>query len=125
KEAPSRSRATRPRESPAATRRREALKTKRPTAAPQRRPRPRRRARRLLLPGSLRIAPPPGTGPDAQAPSVATHAEAACAACGVALEGPRLHSGDIVDVFRGHLRDAPATQVAVKLTRARWRGHPG
>src|SRR5690606_17991409 len=121
--APSRSRAARRTLAPEATRRRVLPQTKRPTAAPQRRPKPPRRAR-PLRPGSLRMTPAPGTAPDARAANDASHAEAACAACGVVLDA-RLHAGEIVDVFRGHLRGEPAAAVAVKLTRARWRGHPG
>jgi serine/threonine protein kinase len=69
------------------------------------------------------MPPRPGTAPDTRAID-AVHAEAACAACGVVLEAP-LRSGEIVDVYRGHLRETPPIAVAVKLTRARWRGHPG
>ena len=80
------------------------------------------------------MRPRPATAPDPTDAEGAAYAGAVCNACGVEL-GTRLHSGEVVDVYRGFARGAtgPAdseartapTPVAVKLTRERWRGHRG
>ncbi|HEX6993765.1 MAG TPA: protein kinase [Gammaproteobacteria bacterium] len=97
---------------------------------------------------------PRATAPDASPAAHAAHAAAVLAACGVE-PGTLLHSGEIVDVIRGFVgrprarfaglrsgdlgaeprsgdscasplrAEAAPLPVAVKLTRERWRGHPG
>lgn len=91
------------------------------------------------------MRPRPITAPDPPRAAHVAHAAAAFAACGVE-PGMLLHSGDVVDVIQGFVassstasgdpsspdsrraeRGASAAPlpVAVKLTRERWRGHPG
>ncbi len=84
---------------------------------------------------------PRGTAPDACHPAELAQAASACADCGVEPE-TLLHLGEVVAVYRGSRRHAHtvdtavaapawpaaaagATPVAVKVTRERWRGHPG
>lgn len=81
------------------------------------------------------------TAPDADRSAESALIAAVCAACGIQLDS-LLHQGEIVAVYRGwpgKARDAAAgaapndalrcaaaaAPVAVKVTRARWRGHPG